>query len=102
MMRMSVAFGAALVLSAGQVADAQAATGDFSYVNVNGDDFTLHDPPNGECFLLVGGAQSAANHTDSRAVLYSEHGCEGGARLVMERGTSARFGASVPHSVMFG
>ncbi|WP_171164034.1 hypothetical protein [Streptomyces sp. I05A-00742] len=100
-LRTAAVLGAALTLSLGLSPDARAATGDFTYINVNGDDFTLHNPQDGECFLLISGAQSATNSTDRRATLFSEQGCEG-PLLVMERGTSATFGSNVPHGVTFG
>ncbi|MCA6091120.1 hypothetical protein LE181_02905 [Streptomyces sp. SCA3-4] len=100
-LRPAVAVGAALALFTGMSTSAQAATGDFTYINVNGDDFTLHAPENGECFLLVSGARSANNRTNTRATVFAEQGCEG-SRLVMQPGTSVNFGAAVPHSVMFG
>ncbi|MFD0385527.1 hypothetical protein ACFQ2B_34185 [Streptomyces stramineus] len=97
---MAVTIGTALALFTGVSGSAQAATGDFLYTNVNGDEFTLHNPASGECFLLVSGARSAFNRTTSRASLFTEHGCEG-ARLLMQPNTSASFTGNVPHSVMF-
>ncbi|MFI2614917.1 hypothetical protein [Streptomyces sp. NPDC018584] len=72
----------------------------FTYTNVIGDEFTLHDPASGECFLLVSGARSAFNGTTSRATVFSEHGCEG-SRWLMQPNTSAGCGGNAPHSVMF-
>ncbi|EMF00432.1 hypothetical protein J7W19_07230 [Streptomyces mobaraensis NBRC 13819 = DSM 40847] len=99
--RTAVAIGAAAALFCGMSANAQAATGDFTYVNVNGDDFTLHSPVDGECFLLVSGARSAANRTNATATVFAEQGCEG-SRVTMPPHTSTDFGGSAPHSVMFG
>ncbi|MFE2287472.1 hypothetical protein ACFXDJ_25285 [Streptomyces sp. NPDC059443] len=100
--RTAVAIGAALTLFTGLSTSAQAAGGEFRYVNVNEDDFTLENPTSGECYLLLSGAKRAENATNARASLFTERGCEGGAALVMRPGTSANFGASVPHSVRFG
>ncbi|MGK5642765.1 hypothetical protein ACSNOK_31310 [Streptomyces sp. URMC 126] len=99
--RAAVAVGTAAALFCGTSAGAQAATGNFTYVNVNGDDFTLHDPANGECFLLVSGAKSAVNHTNATATVFAEHGCEG-SRVTMPPNTSVSFGGTAPHSVRFG
>ncbi|MBZ4323394.1 hypothetical protein [Streptomyces huiliensis] len=99
--RAAVAVGAAAALFCGMSTSAQAATGDFTYVNVNEDDFTLHNPANGECFLLLSGAKSATNRTNATATLFEEQGCEG-SRLTMPPGTSANFGGNARHSVMFG
>ncbi|MFI0740476.1 hypothetical protein ACH4PU_20650 [Streptomyces sp. NPDC021100] len=99
--RAAIALGTAAALFCGLSTGAQAATGDFTYVNVNGDDFTLHDPANGECFLLVSGARSAANHTNATATLFAEQSCEGSG-LTMPPNTSASFGGAAPHGVRFG
>ncbi|MBC2877263.1 MULTISPECIES: hypothetical protein [Streptomyces] len=99
--RAAIALGTAAALCCGLSTSAQAATGDFTYVNVNGDDFTLHAPANGECFLLVSGAGSAVNRTNATATVFAEQGCEG-SHLTMPPGTSANFGSAAPHSVMFG
>ncbi|MEH6372752.1 hypothetical protein V7793_00080 [Streptomyces sp. KLMMK] len=93
--------GAALALFTGLSTSAQAASGDFTYVNVNGDSFVLHNPQNGECFLLISGAKSAANRTNAKATVFAEHGCEG-SRLTMQPNTSMTFAGADPHSVMFG
>ncbi|MEU1818813.1 hypothetical protein ABZ543_27030 [Streptomyces roseifaciens] len=99
--RTAVTLGAALALFTGLSTSAQAATGDFTYVNANEDDLTLHNPKNGECFLLVSGARRAANRTNTKATVFAEHGCEG-SRLTMQPNTSMTFGGADPHSVMFG
>ncbi|MEU9717916.1 hypothetical protein [Streptomyces sp. NPDC047976] len=93
--------GAAFVLLTGLSGSAQAAAGDFTYVNVNGDDFTLHDPRNGECFLLVSGASSAVNRTNTKATVFVDHGCEESSET-MQPNTSVTFSGTNPHSVMFG
>ncbi|OAR24634.1 hypothetical protein A8W25_19880 [Streptomyces sp. ERV7] len=98
--RRAAATATVLCLSATLAPGAQAATGDFTYVNVNDDDFTLHNPESGECLLLVSGAKSATNGTGGRAVLFADQGCEEPLG-VMARGTSSRFIARVPHSVRF-
>ncbi|MFZ3474190.1 hypothetical protein ACODT3_05170 [Streptomyces sp. 4.24] len=100
--RTAVTLGAALTLLTGLSAGAHAAGGEFRYVNVNEDDFTLENPVNGECFLLLSGARTAENATDARASLFAERDCEGPSMLVMRPGQSARFGAAVPRSVRFG
>jgi hypothetical protein len=64
------------------------AKGDFSYVNASGDDFTLHNPDNGEYFELVGGAKTARNRTNTRATLCSEQGGDG-SHLVCTRARRA-------------
>ncbi|WP_328302181.1 hypothetical protein OG389_32130 [Streptomyces sp. NBC_00435] len=100
--RTTVTVGAALTLCMGLSTSAHAAAGEFRYVNVNEDDFTLENPVNGECFLLVSGARSARNATNARASLFAERDCEGPSALVLRPGTLARFAAAVPHSVRFG
>ncbi|WP_371619042.1 hypothetical protein [Streptomyces sp. NBC_00454] len=100
--RTAVVIGAALTLFTGVSTSAQAAGGEFRYVNVEGDDFTLENPANGECYLLLSGARRAENATGARASLFTERGCEGGAALVMRPRGSANFGSVVPHSVRFG
>ncbi|MFQ6329382.1 hypothetical protein ACLMAL_25045 [Nocardia sp. CWNU-33] len=77
------------------------ATGDFSYVNASGDDFTLRDPPSGERFMLVGGAMHVLNQTNASATLGSAAG-RAGSQLVVYPGASGSFGgAVVPDLVIF-
>ncbi|MBT2452709.1 hypothetical protein J7F03_37855 [Streptomyces sp. ISL-43] len=100
--RTTVTLGAALALFTGLSASAHAAGGEFGYVNVNEDDFTLENPVNGECFLLLSGARKVENATNARASLFAERDCEGPSARVMRPGESAHFGSAAPHSVRFG
>lgn len=100
--RTAVTIGTALTLFTGLATSAHAAGGEFTYVNVNGDDFVLENPANNECFLLLSGAIRARNGSNTRAALFAERDCEGPSQLVLRPGVSARFGAAVPHSVRFG
>ncbi|MGW6710526.1 hypothetical protein ACWGDE_37325 [Streptomyces sp. NPDC054956] len=101
--RTTVTLGAALVLFTGVSGSAHAAGGEFRYVNVNQDDFTLENPENRTCFLLLSGARRAENTTNARATLFAERDCEGLTTRVMQPGQSAVFpAAAAPHSVRFG
>lgn len=100
--RTVVTAGAALVLCTGLTTSAHAATGAFTYVNVNEDDFVLQDPVSGECYLLVSGATRAENATNARASIFAERDCEGPSMRVMGPRASAHFGPALPHSVRFG
>lgn len=78
-----------------------AANGEFTYDSVDGDQLTLTDPVDGECYLLVSGALTAFNGTDRVAVVFEDHGCEDAAAAIPP-GLSVVFGEPVPHSVRFG
>ncbi|MFI0977904.1 hypothetical protein ACH4SP_13000 [Streptomyces sp. NPDC021093] len=99
--RVTLTAAATLALVTGLSTGAQAATGDFTYTNVHGDDFVNDNPENGECFLLIGGAVHAVNSTDTRATVYLDRGCEEGPSELAP-GTARDFGDPLPHSVMFG
>ncbi|MFD0363590.1 hypothetical protein ACFQZZ_19250 [Nocardia sp. GCM10030253] len=76
-------------------------TGDFSYVNTSGDDYTLRNPCSGKYLELVGGALRVVNRTNTRAILCKERGSRG-SRLVIYPGASGSFGgAAVPDLVIF-
>lgn len=103
--RIAVTAGAALVLATGLTTSAQAASGSFGYKSTGGDMFTLNDPQNGECFLLIqGGAQVAENDTDTRATFYAEPGdCESAVVATLPPGMAKNFdGGTIPRSVQFG
>ncbi|MVO83589.1 hypothetical protein GPA10_02130 [Streptomyces sp. p1417] len=79
-----------------------AATGTFFYTSRDAGDLEMDNPANGECRLLVqGGATKASNQTDTRATIYSDHGCEE-PRRTLRPGQSATFTGALPHSVQFG
>lgn len=99
--RITLTVGIALALGVTCVTSAQAATGTLTYVSVTGDDFTLSDPENGECYLLLHGATWVDNGTDTHAQLYSDRGCEE-PMASLPPGTAGGFDPTVPHSVRFG
>ena len=77
------------------------ATGIFSYHSPDSGDLEIEDPDNGECRLLLQGATSAANHTDTRATLFHDHDCEEPLGR-MNPGEEKTFPDPIPHSVIFG
>ncbi|MGW1990940.1 hypothetical protein [Embleya sp. NPDC001921] len=100
--RIALAIGAAVVLATGPIGSAHAATGTFTYENVDGEQFRLVDPADGECFPLVGGARIATNGTATVAAVYADQGCEDGPYGLLGPHTTAVFAAPIPHSVKFG
>ncbi|MFD9859376.1 hypothetical protein [Streptomyces alboflavus] len=80
---------------------AYAANGTFFYHSPQSGDLEMEDPDNGECRLLLQGADSALNQTDTKATLYFDQGCEEPAGTLLP-GQSKSFGAPIPHSVQFG
>lgn len=100
--RAALALGAALALFAALPASsAYAATGTFAYHSPESGDLEMNNPANGECRLLLQGADSASNNTDTRATLYSDQGCEEPLGTLAPR-QSRSFTGSLPHSVQFG
>ncbi|MFJ5925001.1 hypothetical protein ACIQF6_20590 [Kitasatospora sp. NPDC092948] len=65
----------AFLLFAGVSTSAHAATGSFTYVSQDGDNFEIDDPPNGRCLPLFDGAAFIDNETDTPAFLYRTPGC---------------------------
>ncbi len=102
--RVVVTVGAALVLATGLSTSAQAATGHLAYRSTNGEELTLDNPHNGECFLLVSGARRADNNSDTRATFYEEPGdCESPVVGTLQPRTARSFeGGTIPRSVKFG
>lgn len=101
MQRVALAAGAVLTLSLGLPTTAQAATGNFTYVNVNGEEFTLPSPEEGVCYLLHSGAHTVINHTDRRATVFPEYGCAGTA-ITLPSGSAVNGASFVAQSVRFG
>ncbi|WEO93363.2 hypothetical protein A6P39_004600 [Streptomyces sp. FXJ1.172] len=101
MQRAALAAGAALTLSLGLPATAQATTGNFTYANVNGEEFTLQSPNDGECYLLHSAAHTVINYTDKRATVFPEPGCVGTA-ITLPSGSAVNGASFVARSVRFG
>ncbi|MFB7502114.1 hypothetical protein [Streptomyces broussonetiae] len=101
MQRVTLAAGAALTLSLGLPVTAQAGTGSFTYVNLNGEEFTLHSPREGECYQLRSAAHTVVNYTDRRATVFPEPGCVGTA-LTLPSGSAVNGASFVAQSVRFG
>ncbi|MFH9073617.1 hypothetical protein [Streptomyces alboflavus] len=100
--RAALALGAALALfTALPTSTAYAANGTFFYHSPESGDLEMEDPDNGECYLLLQGADSASNQTDTKATLHFDQGCEEPAGTLLP-GQSKSFGAPIPHSVQFG
>lgn len=100
--RTALTVSAALILCTGLSTSARAATGELFYRSTDGEEFTITDPDNGECFLLVGGADRVSNMTDTRATLYTDHGCEENPTSLASHASRDFFPPLVPHSIRFG
>ncbi|MEU7576668.1 hypothetical protein AB0B50_03570 [Streptomyces sp. NPDC041068] len=102
LVRAALALGAALaVFTALPTSTAYAATGTFFYHSPESGDLEMTDPGNGECRLLLQGADSASNQTDTIATVYFDQGCEESAGTLLPGGSQG-FPEPIPHSVMFG
>lgn len=102
--RIAGTVGAAFVMATGLATGAQAATGPLGYISADGDEYTLENPADGECFLLVGGARSVDNGTNARATFYEEPG-DCGSRILgtLQPGMAWNFeGGTLPRAVQFG
>ena len=100
--RAALTVGSALALLVTvSIGDAHAATGTFFYHSPESGDLEFSNPDNGECRLLLQGADSATNNTNTRATLYFDRGCEEPAGT-MAPGEHRTFADPVPRSVMFG
>lgn len=64
------------VLTAMPTSSAHAATGTFSSHSPESGDLEINNPGNGECYLLLQGADSATNGTDTTATVFYDRGCE--------------------------
>ncbi|WP_242909346.1 hypothetical protein [Actinomadura terrae] len=95
-----IATGLALPIGA-FTANAYAATGTFFYHSPESGDLEINNPDDGECRLLLQGADRARNATNATASLFSDRGCEN-AHSTLSPGQSKSFPASnLPHSVLF-
>lgn len=105
---LKAAAAAALLLATAVPATAQApaqpppATGTFFYHSPQSGDLELDTPDDGECYLLLQGADRASNRTDKKATLFYERDCEGTATTTLRPAQSATYGSNLPHSVRFG
>ncbi|WP_190139400.1 hypothetical protein [Streptomyces longispororuber] len=99
--RAALAAGAALVLFAALPGSAHAATGTFFYHSTQSGDLEITDPDNGECYLLLQGADRVDNHTDTVARVYYDQGCEESADLLVP-GDGRDFRTDPARSVQFG
>ncbi|MCI3935390.1 hypothetical protein [Streptomyces sp. AN091965] len=80
---------------------AHAATGTFFYHSSQSGDLEIDDPDNGECYLLLQGADSVNNGTDTIATVYFDQGCEERADTLAP-GQERGYFEPLPHSVQFG
>ncbi|MGH4031804.1 hypothetical protein ACQB60_23060 [Actinomycetota bacterium Odt1-20B] len=94
----AAALAAFIALPAGT---AHAATGTLFYHSSQSGDLELDDPDNGECYLLLQGATSAHNDTDTVATVYSDQGCEQILDTLVP-GDGRDFTDPLAHSVKFG
>ncbi|MEV7419404.1 hypothetical protein [Streptomyces sp. NPDC089919] len=96
------AAAAAVLLLGATPAGAQPppATGTFSYHSPESGDLEINHPDDGECRLLLQGADSATNHTNRKATLYSDRGCETPTATLLP-GQHRTYRAPLPHSVTF-
>ncbi|WP_131739113.1 hypothetical protein [Actinomadura roseirufa] len=100
--RTALAAGAVSVLLTGMAtAGTRPASGTFSYVSPESGDLEINNPQTGECYLLLQGAASAVNGTDTTATIFNDRDCEEG-QGTMRPGESRTFGEPLPHSVKFG
>ncbi|GGV31781.1 hypothetical protein [Streptomyces spectabilis] len=100
--RAALAAAAALaVFTALPTSTAHAADGIFFYHSPESGDLEIEDPDNGECYLLLQGADAVYNDTDTEATVYYDHGCEEAAET-LEAGEERGYFEPLPHSVKFG
>ncbi|MBT2208030.1 MULTISPECIES: hypothetical protein [Actinomadura] len=100
--RTTAIIAAALTLPLGAFpADAHAATGTFFYHSPESGDLEINNPDDGECRLLLQGADRARNATNATATLFSDRGCED-THSTLRPGQSRTFTPpNLPHSVIF-
>ncbi|QDQ15777.1 hypothetical protein [Streptomyces spectabilis] len=100
--RAALAAAAALaVFTALPASTAHAANGTFFYHSPRSGDLEIEDPDNGECYLLLQGADGVENRTDTEATVYDDRGCEE-AVDILEAGEERGYFEPLPHSVSFG
>ncbi|WP_405594216.1 hypothetical protein [Streptomyces sp. NBC_01092] len=100
--RTALAAAAALaVFTALPAGSASAASGTFFYHSAESGDLEIGDPDNGECYLLLQGADSVENRTDAVATVYYDRGCEEPADTLFP-GDARGYFEPLPHSVTFG
>ncbi|MET9645899.1 hypothetical protein ACFZB6_07860 [Streptomyces syringium] len=73
--RLGLSVGMAAVLVTGLSTTAQAATGNIRYFNVNGQEFTVTDPPDNLCITLQARASSLVNETNKTVSVYLGTSC---------------------------
>ncbi|MFI6051055.1 hypothetical protein ACIBCO_13320 [Streptomyces violascens] len=100
LLRTVTAVFGALALAVAMPASAHAATGTFSYVSPESGGLDITNPTNGECRLLLQGAISAVNGTNTTATLFTDRGCEQ-RQTTMVPGDQRAFGEPIPRSVRF-
>ncbi|MEU5418852.1 hypothetical protein ACFY1P_35245 [Streptomyces sp. NPDC001407] len=99
--RLALAACAALALATGVSTEAHAATGNFTYTDIDGVDHTLADPPSGECISFGLPATGADNETDSTATVYENTDCSGTALDRLPPKTGMSWGSVRPNAVRF-
>ncbi|MGW4380085.1 hypothetical protein [Kitasatospora sp. NPDC004531] len=99
--RVASVAGAALVLATGSSTVAYAATGDFTYTDIDGVDHTLVDPPSGECISFGLPVTGADNETDSSATVYENTDCSGAPLDTLPPKTGMSWGSVLPNAVRF-
>ncbi|MGA5134828.1 hypothetical protein ACPCTO_34080 [Streptomyces olivoreticuli] len=99
--RLGLATCTALALAIGASAEAHAATGNFTYTDVDGVDHTWADPPDGECLSFGLPATGADNETDATATVYGNTDCSGSVLDRIPPKTGKSWGAFRPNAVRF-
>ncbi|WP_143200131.1 hypothetical protein [Kitasatospora sp. CB01950] len=92
---------AAFVLATGSSTVAYAATGDFTYTDIDGVDHTLVDPPSGECISFGLPVTGADNETNTSASVYENTDCSGPALDTLPPNTGMSWGSVLPNAVRF-
>ncbi|MEV6250533.1 hypothetical protein AB0M38_30715 [Streptomyces sp. NPDC051742] len=95
------AVAAFAVFTALPTSSAHAAKGTFFYRSPQSGNLEIEDPDNGECYLLLQGADSIYNSTDTEATVYYDRGCEEAADIV-KAGEERGYFDPLPRSVSFG
>ncbi|MFG2696566.1 hypothetical protein ACIHEI_23765 [Kitasatospora sp. NPDC051984] len=99
--RLVLAACTALTLVTGIATDAHAATGDFTYTDIDGEDHTLVDPPSGECISFGLPVTGADNETNVTATVYENTDCRGVPLDMLPPKTGMSWGGTLPNAVRF-
>ncbi|PJN28176.1 hypothetical protein [Kitasatospora sp. CB02891] len=99
--RFALAACTALTLVIGIATSANAATGEFTYTDIDGEDHTLVDPPSGECISFGLPVTGADNETNASATVYENTDCSGPALDTLPPKTGMSWGSVLPNAVRF-